>query len=333
MHKERMELVQQARAEETNEATQKGRVYVVSCTPRLVKTAHQARMVGKDILEWLAKDCVMFRLLPEGVVNPKERTEEHVHAIAEHWLEHGELSIVGKRAVAQSRNKHTDQRERDERNHPWMVVITLSSEMMSTGKLLGKTAGQEVVSFQRSKAPLEIQNRMHQQIRAWRVLKRDRGQSSGSGRPDRKKGNDRGPKSYKPGRAAAVMQPKKAAWGKEPAGGWTAAQTAAWEREKQTERQPATTMEERVAKAVAEFIKNPEAVSKKTEEAIKHLGVGPNRQSVEKLAAQVVAYRIESRKTNGGTAAGILYEEGVSHEVCRRRCALCALVEKCESKH
>jgi hypothetical protein len=67
-------------------------------------------------------------------------------------------------------------------------------------------------------------------------------------------------------------------------------------------------MEERVAKAVAEFIKNPEAVSKKTAEAIKHLGVGPNRQIVEKLAAQVVAYRIESRKTNGDTAAGILYE-------------------------
>jgi hypothetical protein len=43
-------------------------------------------------------------------------------------------------------------------------------------------------------------------------------------------------------------------------------------------------MEARAAKAVAEFIKNPEAVSKKTEEAIKHLGVGPNRHSVEKLA-------------------------------------------------
>jgi hypothetical protein len=58
------------------------------------------------------------------MVNPKARTEEHVHAIVEHWLEHGELSIVGKRTVAQSRNKYTDQRERDERDHPWMVVTT-----------------------------------------------------------------------------------------------------------------------------------------------------------------------------------------------------------------
>jgi hypothetical protein len=38
-----------------------------------------------------------------------------------------------------------------------MVVITLSNERMSTGKSLGKTVGQEVISFQRSKAPLEIQ--------------------------------------------------------------------------------------------------------------------------------------------------------------------------------
>jgi hypothetical protein len=62
-----------------------------------------------------------------------------------------------------------------------MVVITLSNERMSTGKRLGKTVGQEVISFPRSKAPLEIQNRMHQQIRAWRVLKRDRYSGAGAG--------------------------------------------------------------------------------------------------------------------------------------------------------
>jgi hypothetical protein len=77
-------------------------------------------MLGKDILEWLAKECVIFRLLPEGMVNPKERTEEQVHEIVEHWLEHGEPSIVGKRTVAQSRNTKTGQHDRDERNYPWM---------------------------------------------------------------------------------------------------------------------------------------------------------------------------------------------------------------------
>ena len=95
-------------------------------------------MLGKDILEWLAKECAMFSLLPEGMVNPKERTEEQGREIVEHWLEHGEPSIVGKRTVAQSRNTSTGHRDRDERNHPWMVVITLSNERMSTGKQLGK---------------------------------------------------------------------------------------------------------------------------------------------------------------------------------------------------
>ena len=139
----------------------------------------------------------------------------------EHWQEHRELSIVGKRTVAQSRHAKTGQRDRDERNHPWMVIITLSNERMSTGKSLGKAVGQEVISFQRSKAPLEIQDRMHQQIRAWRVIKRDRdsgaGDGAGAGSSQLKKGKNRGPKAYWPkapwpkGRAAAVMQPKKEA--------------------------------------------------------------------------------------------------------------------------
>ena len=98
-----------------------------------MKTAHQARMVGKDMLTWLAKECVIFRLLPGGMGHPKDRTEEHVQATVDHWLEHGELSTVGKRTVAQSRHAKTGQRDRDERNHPWMVIITLSNERMSTG--------------------------------------------------------------------------------------------------------------------------------------------------------------------------------------------------------
>jgi hypothetical protein len=69
--------------------------------------------------------------------HPKDRTEEHVQAVVDHWLEHGELSTVGKITVAQSRSNYTQQRDRDERGHPWMVVITLSSEMVITGKRLG----------------------------------------------------------------------------------------------------------------------------------------------------------------------------------------------------
>jgi hypothetical protein len=56
----------------------------------------------------------------------------------------------------QNRNRRTQQSERNERDGPWLVVITLSSEMMTTGERLGKTVGQEVL--------LEIQARMHQQV-------------------------------------------------------------------------------------------------------------------------------------------------------------------------
>ena len=101
-NKELMDMVHAARTEETNEATQEGRVFVVACTPRLVKTAQQARTLGKDILEWLAQECIISRLLPEGMVSPEKRTEENVRDIVEHWLAHGELSIVGKRTIAQS---------------------------------------------------------------------------------------------------------------------------------------------------------------------------------------------------------------------------------------
>jgi hypothetical protein len=45
---------------------------------------------------------------------------------------------------------------------------------------------------------------------------------------------------------------------------------------------------------------------------------------VEKLAAQVVAYRIEGRKTNGDSAAGIPHQKGVP-------AAVRAVVEKYES--
>jgi hypothetical protein len=85
-------------------------------------------------------------------------------------------------------------------------------------------------------------------------------------------------------------------------------------------------MEARVEKAVLDFRKNPDAVSKKTEEAIKHMGVKPDPKLVERLAAQVAAYRMESRKTAKDSAAGILHEAGVSE-------AVRAVVGKYESKH
>jgi hypothetical protein len=93
------------------------------------------------------------------MVKPEERTEEQVLTVLEHWLEYGDLSIVPKNCTAQQRNRHTQQRERGERENPWVVTLMLSSEVMNSGKVLGKAVGQEVPSFQRRDAPLEISSR------------------------------------------------------------------------------------------------------------------------------------------------------------------------------
>jgi hypothetical protein len=121
-HKERMELVFEARIEEMDNATREERVYVVHCTPRLVTSANQARQLGKDILAWLSKECVIEKLLPEGMVKPEKRTEDHVAMVVDHWLEHGELSTVAKRAKTHQRNRFTQQRDRAEPDSLWVVT-------------------------------------------------------------------------------------------------------------------------------------------------------------------------------------------------------------------
>jgi hypothetical protein len=200
---------------------------VVACTPRLVTSAIQAKHLGKDVLMWLGKECSNEKLLPGGMVKPEEQTDEHVLAVLEHWLEHGDRSSIDPKNIkAQQRNRYTQQRERGERDYPWMVKMPLSSALMPSGKVLGKAVGQEVLSFQRRDAPLEISSLMNQQVRAWHSGKRERDQSR-CGSSTSNSGNS----------AAEVMQPqakRSTAWGKQPAGaGWTASQTKVWEKEQQ----------------------------------------------------------------------------------------------------
>jgi hypothetical protein len=145
---------------------------------------------------------------------------------------------------------------------------------------------------------------MNQQVWAWHSGKRERDQSRG------------GSSKWNSGKSAAeVMQPqakRSTAWGQQPAGGWTAAQTKAWEKEQQESKAAPEDMDERVQKAVKEFRRGPAAVSKKTEEAIKSMDVGPDKRLAARLAAQVVAYRLESRKTDKDSAAGILRDKKIS---------------------
>ena len=78
-------------------------------------------------------------------------------------------------------------------------------------------------------------------------------------------------------------------------------------------------MEVRVEKAVVEFRKNPDAVSKKTEEAIKHMGVKPDPKAVERLAAQVDRWWHTAPRAE--RPPNILQLESCMRRVCRRRCA------------
>jgi hypothetical protein len=190
---------------------------------------------------------------------------------------------------------------------------------MPSEKVLGKAVGQEVLSFQRRDAPLEISPRMNQQVRSWHSGKLERDQSR------------RGSSKSNSGKSAAeVMQPqakRSTAWGQPPAGGWTAAQTKAWEKGQQESKEAPEDMDEGVQKAVQEYRRDPAAVSKKTEEAIKSMGVRPDKRMAARLAAQVVACRLESRKTDKDSAAGILYDKEVSVAV------RATVVEDHESKH
>jgi hypothetical protein len=80
------------------------------------------------------------------------------------------------------------------------------------------------------------------------------------------------------------MQPqakRSTAWGQQPAGGWTAAQTKAWEAEQKESKEAPEDMDERVQRAIQEYRRDPAAgVSKKTEEAIKNMGVRPDKRMV-----------------------------------------------------
>jgi hypothetical protein len=67
-HKERIDMVTDARIDEMDTAARAGRAYVVACTPRLVTSVIQAKQLGKDIPMWLAKEHSNEELLPGGMV-------------------------------------------------------------------------------------------------------------------------------------------------------------------------------------------------------------------------------------------------------------------------
>jgi len=87
------------------------------------------------------------------------------------------------------------------------------------------------------------------------------------------------------------------AWGKMPAGGWTPDQQEQWDAEEQARKTQTAAMQKRVERAEEELRRNPEKVSKKIVGAIQSMGVKPDRDHVDSLAAKVIAYRrLRTRK-------------------------------------
>jgi hypothetical protein len=74
--KQRQRLVHDARDKALEKATVEGRVYVVTANATRVKSAEQARTLGKSLLPWCAQRTTVEKVLPEDMVAPEMRTVE-----------------------------------------------------------------------------------------------------------------------------------------------------------------------------------------------------------------------------------------------------------------
>jgi hypothetical protein len=101
--------VHQARDKALAQATVEGRGYVVTADPHRVKSADQAKALGRSLLWWCAQRSAVEKVLP-GVRwwhRNYVRTPEHLlQDIVDSWLEHGNLSIVARRQKARQPGKY-----------------------------------------------------------------------------------------------------------------------------------------------------------------------------------------------------------------------------------
>jgi hypothetical protein len=80
-------------------------------------------------------------------------------------------------------------------------------------------------------------------------------------------------------------------WGTMPPGGWTREQKQQRDDEERVRKARAADMQKRVEMEEEEIRRNPEKVSKKIVGAIQNMGMKPDRDVVENLAAKVIAFR------------------------------------------
>jgi hypothetical protein len=147
-------------------------VYVVMGAPNAVINGFEARVLGMDVLLWRAQEETRTEILPEGMVAPTARTAADLNTIVDSWLLFGKLSVVAKRQTANYVGAN-GKRDRTDREHPWMVTMTLSdAEVKGKVSSFGKKVGQLVLGFEKRDAPLHLPRQMQKPPRPWSVTGR-----------------------------------------------------------------------------------------------------------------------------------------------------------------
>jgi hypothetical protein len=264
----------------------------------MIKSVEQARTFGKTLLLWCAQRATVEKILPDGMGAPQRRTLES-------WLEHGELSIVARRQKARYQNKY-QRTDRAEQNPPWVVTMTLSNASTPTGGKLGKLVGAMALGFEMRDVPHRIRHKMQGNVRRWFNTKdKDDKKRKGSGQtlPSGNRANhglSNAAWAMGGGVAGAGAGGEAASKrGNMPVGGWTREQQQQWDDEERARKARDAEMQIRVDNELEEIRRNPRVVPKKIVGAIKKMGVSPNRDVVDKLAAKVIAYRRQMGSKEG----------------------------------
>jgi hypothetical protein len=318
------EVVSAARSAELAENAGAGRVCVVMGEPKAVRNAHEARVLGKDMLLWRARDETRKRkeILPEDMAAPTERTAEDLNKIVGSWLQYGELGIIAKRQTAF--NFAYDKRARTGVEHPWMVTMAMSdAKVDGRPGSFGKKVGQMVLGFEKRDAPLHLQRRIQKppstgpQGRGNPLGEKNSGSSFRASEADTARDPNsltipRGPTLPPPagqattrpavaaGRTGVAPGGTTAAAGRQGSSGGdngggrssTGSARAVMEPapKKAKVQNEEDTFREMLVKATDRYRGNPSGIAAMTERAIVAMGVHPDRSEVLAVTAKILAY-------------------------------------------
>jgi hypothetical protein len=193
-----------------------------------------------------------------------------------------------------------------------VTVRRLHSKREKLGKLVGKIA----LGFQMRDVPLHITSMMKGSVRLWRNRDQEKRKRTEAPTPTHKPRDatfNAAKKMRGGGAGARTDGPTGSTWGPRPLGGWTKEQERQWAEEEKARKERTGKMHERVERELEEIKRNPQAVSRKTERQIQRMGVAPNRELVDKVAAKIIAYR----KQMGSKEGDQLFQDKALHKAVR----------------